>query len=85
MLAASRYPATGTIHYQRTIPISSSAAAAIRDGTSTIVVHGIDYNHNGRYDNVLSHSELEGSLPQEATAPALCGVVLNASETRQVG
>jgi serine/threonine protein kinase len=85
MLAASRYPATGTIHYQRTIPISSSAAAAIRHGTSTIVVHGIDYNHNGRYDNVLSHSELEGTLPQEATAPALCGVVLNASQTRQVG
>ena len=38
-----------------------------------IVVHGIDYNHNGIYDNVLDRSELNPSLPGEATAPALCG------------
>ena len=38
-----------------------------------IVVHGIDYNHNGIYDNVLDRSELNNSLPGEATAPALCG------------
>ena len=38
-----------------------------------IVVHGIDYNHNGIYDDVLDRSELNSSLPGEATAPALCG------------
>ena len=38
-----------------------------------IVVHGIDYNHNGIYDNVLDRSELNQNLPGEATAPALCG------------
>jgi hypothetical protein len=30
------------------------------------VVHGIDYNKNGRYDNSLG-------VGQESTAPALCG------------
>ena len=39
------------------------------------MVHGIDYNHNGRYDGVLGASELDPSLPQEATAPALCGAL----------
>ena len=38
-----------------------------------IVVHGIDYNANGIYDNVLDRSELNSALPGEATAPALCG------------
>jgi hypothetical protein len=38
-----------------------------------VVVHGIDYNGNGKYDAVLGQSELDPKLPQEATAPALCG------------
>ena len=38
-----------------------------------IVVHGIDYNDNGIYDDVLDRSELKHNLPGEATAPALCG------------
>ena len=41
-----------------------------------IIVHGIDYNHNGIYDNVLDRSELDNSLPGEATAPALCGTLV---------
>ena len=41
-----------------------------------IVVHGIDYNHNGIYDNILDRSELDSSLPGEATAPALCGTLV---------
>ena len=49
------------------------ARPPIRDGNAVIVVHGIDYNHNGIYDNVLDRSELSNSLPGEATAPALCG------------
>ena len=43
-----------------------------------IVVHGIDYDHNGIYDNVLSHSELLPTVPSEATAPALCGPLVRA-------
>ena len=38
-----------------------------------LVIHGIDYNHNGIYDGVLGVSDLSRSLPAEATAPALCG------------
>ena len=42
------------------------------------MVHGIDYNGNGIYDNVLDRSELNNALPGEATAPALCGPVSGA-------
>lgn len=79
MLAFSRYPSTGNIRYRRTITVPSSVAKRIRNGNAVIVVHGIDYNHNGIYDNVLNLSELDGAgtLPQEATAPALCGPLFN--------
>jgi serine/threonine protein kinase len=85
MLASSRYPSTGTIHYQRTIPVSKSVANAIRTGNAVVVVHGIDYNHNARYDDVLNRSELDSALPQEATAPALCGTLLNARSAGENG
>jgi hypothetical protein len=38
-----------------------------------LVVHGIDYNHNGLYDGTLDRSDLNRSIPGEATAPGLCG------------
>ncbi len=69
----SRYPSIGTIHYTRTFTIPPGVAAAIRAGNAAMVVHGIDYNHNGIYDNVLDRSELNNSLTGEATAPGLCG------------
>lgn len=69
----SRYPTTGSIRYTRTITIPPGVADAIRAGNAAVIVHGIDYNHNGIYDNVLDRSELSNSLPGEATAPALCG------------
>ena len=77
MLAFSRYPSTGNIHYQRTITVTTAAANAIRNGNAVVVVHGIDYNHSGHYDMVLNRSELDSSLSQDATAPALCGTLLN--------
>ena len=69
----ARYPTVGAIKYTREITVSSGIAAAIRAGNAVIVVHGIDYNDNGIYDDVLDRSELNHSLPGEATAPALCG------------
>jgi Protein kinase domain len=69
----SRYPHVGTIRYTRTITIPPGVAAAIRAGNAALIFHGIDYNHNGIYDNVLDRSELNNALPGEATAPALCG------------
>jgi len=47
--------------------------ANLKKGTAVLVVHGIDYNDNGKYDGVLGTSELDTSLPAEATDPALCG------------
>ena len=85
MLAVSRYPSTGDIHYQRTITVSTSAASAIRNGNAVAVVHGIDYNHNGKYDGVLNGSELDSAFPQEETAPALCGTLLNTQTTGENG
>jgi serine/threonine-protein kinase len=72
-LAFPRYPATGTIRYTRSVPVPPGVAKAIRAGSAVIVVHGIDFNHNGRYDDVLDRSELNPAFPGEATAPALCG------------
>jgi hypothetical protein len=71
----SRYPTVGNIRYTRTIQVQPGVAAAIRAGNAVVIVHGIDYNQNGIYDNVLDRSELNNALPGEATAPALCGTL----------
>ena len=45
-------------------------------GRMAIVQHGVDLNDNGRYDfKAAGKSELDPSLPQEATIPATCGVI----------
>jgi serine/threonine protein kinase len=81
----SRYPHVGNITYERAqIVLPPGVAAAIRAGDAVMVVHGIDYNHNGLYDNVLDRSELNNTLPGEATAPALCGP-LKATTTASTG
>jgi hypothetical protein len=70
----NRYPASGKIRYKRTIPVSRLVADLIRDRDAVIVVHGIDYNYNHIYDfAALGVSDLDKTLPGEATAPALCG------------
>ncbi len=68
-----RYPSVSNIRYKRSFTIPASLAAQIRAGNAVLVIHGIDYNHNGVYDGVLGVSDLYKSLPAEATAPALCG------------
>jgi serine/threonine protein kinase len=85
MLAFSRYPSTGTIHYKRTIVITTAAANAIRNGNAVVVIHGIDYDHSGHYDMVLNRSELDSAVSQDATAPALCGTLLNPSTVGETG
>ncbi|MER6400832.1 hypothetical protein ABT263_33035 [Kitasatospora sp. NPDC001603] len=72
-LAVDRFPSTGTYTYSRTIHITKDVADQVRRDNAVVVVHGIDFNKNGKYDNVLGASELNPALPQEATAPALCG------------
>ena len=79
VLAVDRFPTAprGAIHYDRSINFNSRAVArAIKHGKGVIVIHGVDYNHNGTYDFASAgKSDLDPSLPAEATDPALCGVL----------
>jgi hypothetical protein len=73
IVAFNRFPTAGKIHYTRTINVSAVTAAYIRKDNAVLVVHGIDYNHNGIYDGTLERSDLKRSLTGESTAPGLCG------------
>lgn len=75
-LAVDRFDTApgGNLSYQRGhIKVSQNVAKAITEGLAVIVIHGVD--HNGSYDGDTP-SELDPSLPTEATDPALCGVLV---------
>ena len=77
-LAVNRFSTApkGTIDYDRTVKTSKAVARAIRNGEGVLVVHGVDYNNNGKYDfDSAGKSELDPKLPAEATDPAACGVL----------
>lgn len=76
-LAVDRFDTApgGKIAYQRgSITVSPEVAQAIVDGKSAVVIHGVDHNHDGTYDGATK-SDLDATLPTEATDPALCGVL----------
>lgn len=88
-LAIDRMPtadAKGNLAYDRTIP-----AADLPPGTVThlkdlhIVEHGVDANGNHKYDlaglgeSTLAKSAGLSGIPEEATDPALCGMVSGAA------
>ncbi|MDQ4051132.1 MAG: hypothetical protein M3237_00320 [Actinomycetota bacterium] len=78
VLAVDRFPTApqGNVDYTRTTRTSKAVARAIRRGEAVVVLHGVDYNSNGRYDfRSAGKSELDESLPAEATDPASCGVL----------
>ncbi|MFD3444392.1 hypothetical protein ACFDTO_07320 [Microbacteriaceae bacterium 4G12] len=52
-------------------------AEAVRDGEGVVVIHGQDYDGNGSYNfsNPEGASELDPTLPAEATDPVACGVL----------
>jgi hypothetical protein len=81
-LKFARYPRTGDIRYSRTLTLPLRVADLIRKDNAVILIHGIDYNDNGVYDAGLDRSDLDRSLPGEATAPAICGA-LSAAARRQ--
>jgi hypothetical protein len=65
----------GTLSYQRgQIKVSQDIAKAITEGQAVIVIHGVDHNGDGTYDGAAA-SDLDPSLPTEATDPALCGAI----------
>jgi hypothetical protein len=72
------YQSTGNIRYTRTFILAPGVASEIRAGLAVIVVHGIDYNSNGAYDNSLG-------LDEEAHAPALCGPLFAAQTAARGG
>jgi hypothetical protein len=76
-LAVDRFPVAnkyGSLYYKRTFNVAPKVANKL--GKFAIVQHGVDLNHNGRYDfRSAGRSELDPSLPQEATLPANCGVI----------
>ena len=65
----------GNLTYQRgDITVAPEVAAAITTGQAVVVIHGVDYNADGKYDGTVM-SDLDPKLPTEATDPALCGVL----------
>jgi hypothetical protein len=77
-LAVDRFSTApkGKIRYQRVITTSKAVSRAISRGEGVLVIHGIDYNNNGKYDFAgAGKSELNPKLPAEATDPAVCGVL----------
>lgn len=76
VLAVKRFPTAprGRVHYYREMRTGAKVARGIRRGNAVVVIHGVDYNHNGKYDfRSAGESELDPSLPAEATDPATCG------------
>lgn len=74
-LAVNRFPKAKDrqVHYNRSMKTGSKTARGIRNGKAVIVLHGIDYNNNGKYDFGAGRSDLDPSLPAEATDPVSCG------------
>lgn len=80
-LAVDRFPvadADGNLSYERTI----SAAELPEDTLENlrdlhVVQHGVDFDGNGKYDGDRM-SDLDESLPAEATDPASCGMITGA-------
>jgi serine/threonine protein kinase len=79
-LAFPRYPATGAITYERVVRVPSVVAKLIRANNAVVVIHGIDYDNSGTYDEVLGPSDLAPQFTGDSTAPALCGHLV-ASQT----
>ena len=80
-LAVDRFPVAnedGTLTYDRTLGVPMNVADRL--GEFAIVQHGVDLNGNGVYDEgAAGPSDLDPSLPQEATIPATCGRILPVS------
>ncbi|MEJ5866850.1 hypothetical protein WDV85_03735 [Pseudokineococcus sp. 5B2Z-1] len=72
-LAVDRFP-VGDTTYERTVEVSDEVAQAVAAGEAVVVQHGVDLDGSGAYDGETM-SDLDPSLPQEATVPAVCGVL----------
>ena len=76
-LAVDRFDTApgGKIMYERgSITVAPEVATAITAGQAVVVIHGVDYNKDGKYSGDVM-SDLDPTLPTEATDPALCGAL----------
>jgi len=73
-LAVDRFPTAegGSLSYDRTFEVTDDVHKAFEAGTAVLVLHGVDKDGSGAYDGDIK-SDLDPSLPMEATAPAACG------------
>ncbi len=71
-LDVANFPTGETVDYERTIELSADVAASVGAGDGVVVLHGVDLNGSGAYDGD-QESDLDPSLPSEATDPAACG------------
>jgi hypothetical protein len=88
-LAVDRMPvanAKGNLKYDRTIPGADLPPGTVKHLKDLhIVQHGVDANGNGKYDlaglgeSTLAKSAGLTGIPEEATDPALCGMVSGAA------
>ncbi|MCY7402625.1 MAG: CHRD domain-containing protein [Nocardioides sp.] len=76
-LAVDRFGVGDKISYSRAdVEVSQEVADAVVAGKAVVVVHGVDYDGDGKYSaGERGASELDPALPGEATDPALCGVM----------
>lgn len=72
-LDVENFPSSESYQYERTIEVDDDVAADIAEGNGVVVIHGVDHDGSGAYDGDAV-SDLDPSLPAEATNPALCGV-----------
>ncbi|WP_460751054.1 CHRD domain-containing protein [Myceligenerans cantabricum] len=77
-LDVDNFPVGASYSYSRTIEVSDEVAQQIAAGDGVVVVHGVDHDGSGAYDGD-TESDLDPSLPSEATDPAACGE-LNAAQ-----
>jgi hypothetical protein len=72
--SSARYESGKSFDYERKIDLGESMAARIRQGEGVVVVHGIDWDRDGKYGAVLQGARIpKDELSGELTAPALCG------------
>jgi hypothetical protein len=87
-LAVDRMPVAdseGRVSYERIFPAEMLPDGLLENLSSLHVVqHGIDVNNNGKYDlaalgeSTFAKNQGKPGIPEEATNPALCGVVQGA-------
>jgi hypothetical protein len=77
-------PAGDSFDYSRTITLDAKSVDALKAGTAVIVVHGDDPSKLSKKAQG-EKSNLVPSLPLAATAPALCGKLVNSQMSSMPG